>query len=290
MIKRLLISIFIFSSTTSLAVNCFINSYPRIIKLNRVLDDSVIKATNCSNTTIKTFVDLISGGNGELKSSHLSQILNSEFNKKVLITPELIKVEFINSTIEKLIDIPENLALKKTTSLYSKASLNLEKNSRISASCNSCSSAGEKNIKLKFGAKSIWLSAELLIKRVGFIATEDLSPYGQKLSRSLFRETTQFDRGTGHLFQDIKNIKFYKPTRKVQKGKFLKVSDLMPMTVIQPGKKVKIILKGKHISLNTTAFSRQAGKIGQTIELYNKKTNKNISGLVVDFNTVMVKL
>jgi flagella basal body P-ring formation protein FlgA len=62
------------------------------------------------------------------------------------------------------------------------------------------------------------------------------------------------------------------------------------MTIVKPGQKVKVLLKGKSISLNSTALARQGGKIGQIIDVYNQKTNKKISGLVIDFNTVMVNL
>jgi flagella basal body P-ring formation protein FlgA len=290
MIKLLLTSLFITIAPFTNLEACTIESFPQIIKLNKVLDDSVVSKTNCSTETVQTFVELLTGATGELKSTHLSQILKSEFNKDIIVKPNLIKVEFINDTIERLVQIPKNLALKKTTSLHDRASLNLSNNVSINASCNTCSTAGEKNIKLKVGSKTIWFSAKILMKRVGFVAIKNLSPYTNKLEKSSFRQTTLFDNGRDHLFQDIDNIRFYKPTRQIQQGKFLKVSDLMPMTIIKPGKKVKVILKGKTISLNSSALARQAGKIGQTIEVYNKKTNKKITGLVIDFNTVMVEL
>jgi flagella basal body P-ring formation protein FlgA len=290
MIKPYLLSLLIFSFSFYNTEACTIESYPHIIKLNKVLDDSVIAKTDCSKKAIKSFIDLVTGASGELKSSHLSQILKSEFNKVVVIKPELIKVEFINDTLERLVQIPSNLALKKTTSLHDRASLNLSNEISLDATCNTCSTAGDKNIKLRVGSKTIWFSAEILMKRVGFVAVRDLSPYSNKLDKNSFRETTLFDKGKDHLFQDMDNIRFYKATRQIRQGHFLKISDLMPMTIIKPGKKVKIILKGKTISLNSSALARQSGRIGQKIEVFNQKTNKKITGLVIDFDTVMVEL
>ena len=290
MIKTFIFSLFIFALPVHSVLACSIKSFPNIIKINKVLDDSIIESSNCDSKTQKTFIDLISGGSGELKSLHLTQILKSEFNKIVEITPALIKVESVKETLARLIQMPSNLALKKTTSLFDKASLNLQNNSRIVATCNTCQSAGSKNIKLKVDGETIWFSAEILIRRQGFVINKSISPYSKKLDKSLFRQTIIFDTGRDHLFQDIKNIRFYKATRQLEAGKVLKISDLIPMTVITPGQRIKVILKGKNISLNSSALSRQSGKIGQFIEVYNQKSNKKITGLVVDFNTVMVEI
>ena len=293
MIKILIFSLFLAFITVQSVSACSIDSYPNIIKLNKILDDSIIKKSDCDSKTQRTFIDLISGGSGELKSLHLTQILRSEFNKVVEISPKSIKVEAVRETLTRLIEMPSNLALNKTTSLFDKASLNLQTDSRIKASCNTCQSAGSKNIKLRVDGKTIWFSAEILIKRVGFVINEAISPYTKKLSKNLFRQTLIFDKGRDHLFQDIKNIRFYKPTRQLEAGKVLKISDLIPMTVISPGQRIKVILKGKNISLNSSALSRQSGKIGQFIEVYNQKTDSSqlrwINDCEVIFKTINPK-
>lgn len=290
MIKYALIIFSFFTLGLQASKACVLNSYPQIIKLNKVLDDSIIQKTNCDESTQTLFIEIISGATGELRASHLSQILKSEFNKNVEVTPELIKIEDVKETLTKLIQIPENLSLSKTSSLYSKASLNLQSDTSLKAICNACETAGEKNIKVLVNNRTIWFSAQILTRREGFVTINSLSPYSKKLTQNQFRKTYFYDKGTSHLFSDIENIRFYKPTRQLEKGRVLKISDLTPLTIVKPGQKVKVILKGKNISLNSTALSRQSGRIGDYIQVYNSKTNKKINGQVVGFNTVLVEL
>ncbi len=288
MIKKLLISTLLLHCFSSFA--CQITSYPQIIKLNKVLDDSIIKSSDCDDEQTQMFIQLISGADGELTSSHLSQIFKSEFKKEMTISPGKIEVKSVKDVLVDLVQLPSSLVFSTTTSLYDKGSLNLEGTSTLNASCANCESAGEKNIKVSLDNQTIWFSTKLLTKRVAFIATESISPFQSKLSQDQFYEKKIFDTGNTHLFRDMENIRFYRPTRHLEKGKVLNVSDFVPMTIVKPGQKVKVLLKGKSISLNSTALARQGGKIGQIIDVYNQKTNKKISGLVIDFNTVMVNL
>jgi flagella basal body P-ring formation protein FlgA len=288
MIKTLLVTSLILSSLSSFA--CQITSYPQIIKLNRVLDDSIIKESDCDRDQKQMFIQLISGADGELKAGHLTQIFKSEFKKDISISPEMIEVQSVKDVLVKLVQLPKSLVFSTTTSLYDKGSLNLEGRNILNATCANCESAGEKNIKVTVDNQTIWFSTKLLTQRVAYIATQSISPFQSKLSQDQFYEKQIFDNGRSHLFRDMENIRFYRPTRHLEKGKVLHISDFVQMTIVKPGQKVKVLLKGKSISLNSTALARQGGKIGQIIDVYNQKTNKKISGLVIDFNTVMVNL
>ncbi len=290
MIKMITTLLFLLTLSAQAQDSCKIVSFSKIIKINKVLDQSIIKKTNCDEKTLRVFTELISGATGELKAAHLSQILKSEFNSNVSIEPKEIDVQHVKDTLTSLVDMPKNLTLSKTSSLFGKASLNIAEGTSLKAICNSCETAGSKNIKLLVNNKTIWFSVEVLTKRIGYIPLNTISPFSGKLSSSQFRKTYIFDNGRKHLFQDIKNIRFYKATRQLRKGETIKLTDLIPMTIVKPGQNIKVILKGKSISLKSSALSRQPGRIGEYISVYNQKTNKKINGQVVDFNTVMVEL
>lgn len=269
---------------------CKVVSYNHVIKLNKVLDDSIIKESTCSQEVLNTYIDFISGATGELTAKHLTQIFKSEYNITMVLEPKKIKIESIDEVLSKLIQLPSNLILKKVSGLYSKATLTLTTADHIQVQCKNCETAGEKNIKLIINNSPIWFSAEILAKRQGLVSNTELSPFSKNLTKEMFTYTSIFDDGTGHLFQDIDNLQFYKVNKTVKKGDILKSTDISPLVLVKPGQKIKVILKGKNVALKSSAISRQQGKIGDYIEVYNQKTSKKINAQVVDFNTVMVEL
>ncbi len=269
---------------------CNIVSYPEIIKLNKRLDSSIIKLSNCSHNIQEYFLDFVSSATGRLNSKHLEHIFKTEYQEIVTFTPSVLKVLKIEDKIGKLLDLGDDTIVSKITSLHNKASIQLTEADKLKAICNSCESAGQKNIKVYVNRKSIWLTGHIYIKRTGFIVNQELNPFQSKLNNQLFSKKTFFDDGKNHLFKDINQIRFYKTNKKLERGNTLKTSDLSPLTLVRPGQKIKVILKGKNISLKSSAYSRAQGKIGDFIEVYNTKTNKKVTAQVVDFNTVMVQL
>jgi flagella basal body P-ring formation protein FlgA len=269
---------------------CKVVSYPKIIKLNKILDETIIKDSNCSQEVKNNFVDFISGASGNLDSRHLAQIFKMEYKTEIELSPKKIFVQPINDVITDLIKIPRNLTLDKTSSLYGQSSLNLSPSDHLQATCNNCETAGSKNIKLLVNKSPIWFSVEILSKRHGLVINSEINPFAQRLTSTMFTHTAIFDDGRDHLFNDIQNIHFYKANKKLIKGKILKSTDLSPMTLVKLGQKIKVVLKGQNIALKSSAIARQQGKFGDYIEVYNQKTNKKINAQVIDFNTVMVEL
>lgn len=213
-----------------------------------------------------------------------------ENQQEVEFKPSTIKVLSVDEKLGNLLNLGKETTLARITSLHDKASIQVSNDDKLKAICNNCDSAGQKNIKLYINDKSVWLTGQLYLKRVGYIIKDEINPFSEKLNPTLFSAKTFFDDGKSHLFKDIDNIKFYKTNKKLSRGEALKTSDLSPIALIRPGQRIKVILKGENISLKSTAFSRSMGKIGDFIEVYNEKTNKKVTAQVVDFNTVMVQL
>lgn len=289
--KKLFYSSLIFLFYTHHAFSaCNVVSYPEIIKLNKRLDSSIIQSSDCPQAIQENFMDFVSSATGNLNAKHLSHIFKTEYQTEVTFKPHYISVKSVEDKISTLLNLGEDAIISKVTSLHNKASIQLSGSDKIKANCNNCESAGQKNIKLYVNNSPIWLSGHVFMKRTGFILNQELNPFQEKLNNQHFTKKTFFDDGKKHLFQDISQINFYKTNKRLQKGKVLKTTDLSPLTLIRPGQKIKVILKGKNISLKSSAYSRAQGKIGDFIEVYNTKTNKKVTAQVVDFNTVMVQL
>lgn len=289
-INALLTGLTISLITLHVQAACKVVSYPKIIKLNKLLDESIIKSSNCSEHIKNKFIDFISGASGELSSRHLSQIFKLEYKSDIELSPSKIEVKPITDVLTVLVDIPKNIVLDKMSNLHSESSLNLHPEDHLQAVCNNCETSGHKNIKLLVNKSPIWLSVEFLSKRHGLIINREINPFAQNLSQQMFTYTAIFDDGREHLFNDVKNIQFYKPNKKLIKGKILKSTDLSPIVLVKPGQKIKILLKGENMALKSSAIARQPGRFGDYIEVYNQKTNKKINAQVIDFNTVMVEL
>lgn len=288
--KIFLLSIFLTSVSLHAYSACKIVSFPKVIKLNKVLDESVIKQSDCSREIINTYIDFISGATGVLTSEHLTQIFKSEYDLDIELSPASIEIKSINEILTELIQIPKSLSLTEISSLYSKASLTLTPKDHLQVECKDCESAGEKNIKLLINNSPIWFSIKILSKRQGLVINLEINPFNTNLTEDMFTFTSVFDDGRTHLFHDRENLKFYKANKRLIKGEFLKTTDLSPITLVKMGQKIKVILKGKNVALKSSAISRQSGKIGDFVEVYNQKTSKKISAQVIDFNTVMVEL
>ncbi len=234
------------------------------------------------------FIRFISGASGKLKARHLERMFKAEYN---------VSIDFRNDfEVQELKDfICEDLKLEEAvitrlTSLYGQASLNLTGDEQISAQCSTCDEAGEKNLKVLVNEKTIWFSAELKMKRIGYKLLKDVSPFGEGLNKGLIEKSAALDDGKSGIFTDIERIHFYRPNRPLSKGKTLRMGDLLPRALVKLNRPVELLLRGDNISLKTKALARQSGKYGQTIKVYNPKTKKHLQAKVIDFNTVMVEL
>lgn len=269
--------------------SCEINAYAKIVKINKIIDDSIIKKSTCSQGINKHFVELIMNANGKLSSAYLSAYFKNEFNQEVALRPSMITV----STIAELIEATfsnQPLIVSKVSSLYAKSSYNLKSSDSISIECNKCKSTGNKNIKVKVNKETSWVTAELLIRNKVFKANKSLGTMTPILTKKDFIESSITGRGHSRFFSDIKNIQFYRLNKHISAGDSIKMNDLSPKTLINYGQRVKITIKSKNINLKTIGIAKKNGKIGEFIEIETPKTKKIILGKVVGFNKAVVEL
>jgi flagella basal body P-ring formation protein FlgA len=271
------------------AAGCNLNTYYKIVKINKNQDQKLIKETNCSEKINSIFVNFISNAKGALNGRHLSNYFKKEHSIEIDISPnEFHVLSFQDLLIENLNN--DNISLKSVTSLYSQSSFNLNKGDSIRVQCSNCDTAGNKNIVTFVNSKKIWLSAKLHVKRNGYILIKPIQNLKQKLDKSYFKLVTIADNGTQMLFQDIENIKFFKFNRLLKHNEIVKKYDLQPRLLIKYGQRVKVLLQNQNIQLNTVATSRGRGFLGDSIELMNLKTKKTIMARISDYNSAVIEL
>lgn len=286
MIKKLtLTTLFVMNAYSQ----CNIESFQHIIKFNKVLDNSVIKSSDCSDRAKAKFISFISDVEGQIPAKHLENIFLSEHQLEVRFTPKTMNIHNSGEFIKEQLNL-NNTLVKDVRSLYGNASYNTESIETLRVTCSQCNSPGEKNLKLITSKKQIWLSANFLIKRNALILNSDITPFQGSLSKAIVSEKPVLDLGNDQLFNDYENIRFYKVNKSLLKGNILKQFDLVPKTLVKFNQNVEVIVKGSKVALKSRAISRESGRYGQLINLYNPKTKKVIKAKVIDFNKVMVEL
>lgn len=288
MIIKLVFAFFFLFSCASYAQPCHIKAFRKILKINKVLDSTIIKESDCGDKERQIFTRFLSETTGNMNGTHLSRVLKSESGIEVLIDHD-IEVVSMKDFLEKELDM-EKAVITNLSSLYGQASINLKGEELLSASCGLCSKPGNRNIKLSINQKALWLAAEIKIKRTALKLLKDVGPFTPGLDGSAVEIAIALDDGKAPPFRDPERLRFYKPNKPLSKGRTLLTSDLSPKTLVKYNQNVQVILKGKNVSLKTKATSRQNGRYGETIKLKSIKTNKELIGTVVDFNTVMVEL
>lgn len=281
----LLILTFSFASYSQ----CKIESFNVIVKFNKVLDDSIISSTDCDGSVKEVFINFVSNIEGKIPNSQLKNIFKSEYSKDVSFTPKTIKVISANNLLEEKLKL-SNIYVKNVRSLYGNASLNLKSDINLRAMCSNCNLPGEKSIKITVLSKQIWVSADFLVRRKALTLKSDISPFKGEISKALVEETSILDSGNDQLFSDYENLKYYRANKSLLRGQVIKINDLTPKTLVRYNQNVEVLVKGSKVALKSRAVAREAGKLGETIRLYNPKSKKIINARVIDFNKVMVEL
>lgn len=268
---------------------CNIRLYPHILKLNSILDDSVIQGSDCSKEAQESFINFLNNFESTIKAKHLSSAISAEINEQINISPESINIQTLKQTIENSLS-HSGFIINKTTTLSSFSSFNSNTPIKTNIICNNCNQIGEKNFKLTVDSQSIWVSASFNQKTFAYIAKSAISAGSKNLKQDQFLKKEIVTNTNNQLFSDFENIDYYKVMRPIRMNQPLSILDVTPKTIIKANKLVDVILINSSISLKMKAIARQSARLGEEVELYNPKTKKRISGKAVDYNKVMVRL
>ncbi len=279
----------LFLSSSFASDTCRIDTYDQIIKINKVIDDSVIKSTTCSAQINEDFISLINNANGKLNSNYLNSYFKSLSKANVIFTPQIISVQSLREIITSQY-AEDGLIVDKVSTLMGRSTLSLKRGEAINLECNNCNAVGNKNIKLNVRGKVHWVSAQFYKQQKAFKLNKSLNSMTPIITRSDFKEVQAIQKNGVKYFQDIGNIQFYKLNKHLSAGDIIKVNDVYPKTLITYGQRVKLTITNNLIKLKSIGVARKSGKIGDFIEIQNPKSKKVFLGKITNYNEAFVEL
>jgi flagella basal body P-ring formation protein FlgA len=287
----LIVIIFIvLSNITHAADDCKIESFAHIIKINKILDDTTIKTSSCTSDIIDEFISLVSNTSGKLNAQYLRMYFKTEHNKNVTLLPRVITVTGLDTFLTEKLNLPPEIMINRSTSMFGKASLNLKSDKLIKITCPKCTGPGEKNIKLNIKNKIHWITSHFFIKRKAYIVSKDIGSINNVLSSNMFKQKLILDKGNKYLFSDMKNIAYYRLNRNLVVGDIVKKNALVPRVLVRAGQKIKLLVNNSRIKLSTTGIARKNGRIGDYIDVINPKSKKKTVAKVIGFNTAVIDI
>lgn len=284
------ITITIFLALSSLCTYaCEIKTYDKIFKINKILDDSVIKSSNCPSSIQNAFLDLVASGSGDIRAQHLSGVLATSEYPSITVSPNQIHLASLAEALKAHFS-SKSLHFSEVSALYPHSALLIQDKSDLKFECKNCDSSGRKNIKVIAGAETIWIAATVKHRIKALKIKKNLSYHTPILTKNDFEVVESLAKDPSQLFTDLENIEFYKLNRNLVEGRVLKVHDLRPKNLISSGQKVQVQVTKNSIKLKTTGIAKRNGKFGDFIEIQNPKTKKIIMGKVTGHNTAVVDL
>ena len=306
--KKISFLFFILASTvfaetsTNLPVQnaCNVELFAKIYRLdaNQTLNNlDIIHKTDCDVSVSNKISQIISNSNGSVGADFLKRELVKDFKAlEIEITPRKLSLLELNTTLRDQLTNDSNLFFQNTNSLNGIKSLGLVEGEQLKANCESCTSFGEKNVKidivnpLQNTTRTVWFSSRIMAKIKIFKAKRNLSFQQGHLDADDFYTDEIFTSNPENALTSLNNIQFYKANRTIVQGSVVSNLDLQAVNLISFGTPVNVTLKNQNINLQRTAMPTRSALFGETIELRNPNNNKIIAGKVVDYNKVVIEL
>lgn len=279
---------------------CTLELFSKIYRLvsNQTLSaNDIIHKTNCDSSISNKIALLMTNSSGTLGADFLRRELQKDFSTiSIEISPRKIDILEINSTFRDQLTNDSNLFFQNTNSLNGLKSLSLIEGEQLRVNCESCSSFGEKNIKIDIvnpflnTTRTVWFSSKILARIKIFKAKRNLSFQQGHLEEDDFFSDEIFSSNPENALTTLNNIRFYKAIRTIVQGSVISNLDLQPVNLVSFGTPTQVVLKNQNINLQRTAMPVRSALFGEIIELRNPNNNKIIAGKVVDYNKVVIEL
>ena len=261
------------------AESCNIELFSKIyrIEANQVLAArDVVSKTNCANDITGKIVQIISSATGVLTASFLEK----EFtNQSVIISPRKISLLELGSTFRDQLTANSNLYFFNIQSMNQLQALSLMDGEVAKATCESCSSIGEKNIKIDITnpiantSRTLWFSSKILAKVKVLKAKRNLGFQEKNLSLEDFYSEETFTSMPQNILGQLDNIQFFKPNKTITEGSIVSNMDLQPVNIVTYGTPVKVVLKNQNINLSKNAMPARSAQFGEAIEVQTINNN-----------------
>lgn len=257
---------------------CFLKTYSYLFIINK---HDYIKETNCPDRIVRSFQRTIKQTKKKLKESYLHSMYPQY---KITLIPKTIYVTHIKDLLPRSDhDLWKNLQfLSPTTSLF------YDQKQELQIQCQHCQGYGKKNIKLRLSKKIFWISAVKMKESMAFVLKNLPFDRTSFLSKEMFTKKIISTIDPLKLFQDLKNIHYYKLKRNLALKIPLMKGHVSLENIIKYGQNVHVDFTTQGVQLKGHAIALENGKIDHVIQLKNIKTKKIIHGRVTGFNKASI--
>jgi len=279
---------------------CGVQLFSKVYRLenNQALNSSdIIQASDCDSLVLNKISQLVSGSNGTISAELLKREVAKDFNNINLeISPRKTALLDLNNSMREQLTGGTNLYFLDTKSLNGLRTVGLVEGEQLKVNCESCSTFGEKNLKLDISnpiantTRTLWFSSKIMAKIKVFKARRSISFQQKHLEADDFYADEIYSLSPDNVVTSLENIHFYKSNKTIIQGAVVSNMDLQAVNLVNFGTPVSVTLKNANINLSRKAIPNRSALFGETIELKNPSNNKVISGKVVDYNKVVIEL
>lgn len=173
--------------------------------------------------------------------------------------------------------------------------ISLPEDSEFVLHCHPCQFNGDEVMRIhvrSFIAGEVDYSFQAKFSRYihAYKTRRNISAFTSDLKPEMFEKARVPAAAFGQYLTDLSTLSFYKTNKTLRVGDVIRISDLVPQTLVKAGARVELIFENSHVRVKSQALSRQNGGIGDDIEVWNQTNGKKYHGIVVDHNLVRVEL
>lgn len=171
----------------------------------------------------------------------------------------------------------------------------IPKDSEFVLHCHPCQFNGEEVMRLhvrSFQGGETDYSFQAKFSRYvhAYKTRRNISAFTSDLKPEMFEKARVPAAAYGQYLTDLSKLSFYKTNKTLRVGDIVRISDLVPQTLVKAGDRVELIFENSHVRVKSQALSRQNGGVGDDIEVWNQANGKKYRGTIVDHNRVQVNL
>ena len=300
MIKTLSLFTILLSLNVSAESTCNVELYSKVYRLETdqtLTEKDIIHSSDCEAAITNKVSQILSNSSGTIGADFLKRELSKDFTTTTIeVTPRKLSLLDLNITLRDQLTSGTNLYFLDSKSLNGVKTLGLVEGEQLKTNCESCTSFGEKNIKIDItnplasNTRTLWFSSRIMAKIKVFKAKRNLSFQQKHLEANDFYADEIYTGNPENIVTTLDNITFYKANRTILQGSAVSNLDLQAVNLINYGTPVNVTLKNQNINLQRTAMPNRSAQFGEIIELKNPNNNKIIAGKVVDYNKVVIEL
>lgn len=273
---------------------CTIKAYEKILIIAPNINEShlndIFEQSDCSQEIQLKMGKLLVQINGSISEELFKSAFYEELKEhQVRLRPQTIEIVLLSKFIQEKANLGQEYSFQAIKSISGKQAIGFNRNHEVSVDCIQCSSTGEKNIKLNFQNDIQWLTAKIVERTKVLKAKMALPAQSVELDSKFTLEFTEVDSAS-QFFIDHEKLKFYSINKPLEKGNPLKTSDLVPLQLVKYGDTVSIVAQANNLQVQMEGIARQAGYIGQEVKIFNPRGNKEITGKLIGYKKVEVRL